>query len=58
MSTTQEQGVPEVLVYADRVVVCGTTVPRPQEIAPSQWLRYWERATDVTYSNVPRWGHR
>lgn len=54
---TQETGIPEVLIYKDRVVVCGTDVPRPQEIAPSQWLKYWERATDVTNS-VSRWGHR
>ena len=57
MSTTTELGVPEIIIDANEVTICGVRVPRPESLAPSQWQAFWERAKDVTY--VQRsWGHR
>lgn len=33
---------PEIVPYADRVVICRQEVRRPAGISPSQWLKFWE----------------
>lgn len=33
----------EIVVAKDHVIICGQFVKRPANIAPSQWLSYWER---------------
>ncbi len=43
MSTTNQLGVPSVVVDTNYVVVCGVRVDRPSTIAPSQWLAYWSK---------------
>ncbi len=45
MARTQvnRNGWPVVEVTSFDVVICGTRVPRPKSIAPSQWLDFWER---------------
>lgn len=35
---------PIIVVAKDHVVISGQVVQRPESMAPSQWLDYWERA--------------
>lgn len=37
---------PEIEVDKDYIVVCGSIVPRPSSISPSQWTAYWETAKE------------
>lgn len=41
MAKTGELGVPSIYVTLSDVTICGTTIPRPASIAPSQWLTFW-----------------
>ena len=29
-------------IYTDRIIICGQTLHRPSNIAPSQWMAKWE----------------
>ena len=42
-TSTAALGIPEIQATANEVTVCGTTIPRPPGIAPSQWLSFWGR---------------
>jgi hypothetical protein len=37
---------PAIIIDHDQVVVEGVVVRRPDSIAPSQWLEFWERAVE------------
>ena len=37
---------PQVDVTMNDVTVCGVRIKRPDSIAPSQWLYFWERLQD------------
>ena len=45
--TTKTLGIPEIEVLADWVQVCGVAIHRPPNIAPSQWLDFWERVRRI-----------
>lgn len=34
---------PDIKVGMDEVVICGYFIPRPDRIARSVWLAYWEK---------------
>lgn len=36
-------GEPIIEVYHDRVIICGKAIKRPDSIAPSQWINFWEK---------------
>lgn len=38
-------GKPDIIPFANMVIVCGKEIMRPASISPSQWLGFWERVT-------------
>lgn len=36
----------EIIIDRDYVIIEGEMVRRPQRIAPSAWLEFWEKAID------------
>ena len=44
-------GVPEVIVDKDFVIIDGQTVTRKSSISPSQWLDFWIDRTDTEEEN-------
>jgi len=40
-------GKPDVVPFANMVLICGEQILRPPSISPSQWLAFWERVTSL-----------